>query len=153
MQINAVTREKKKSSPVGPKTKDRTQLSKDYVRVLNKTGFVWCLYTPVSTSVSELEGMCAPEGGILFSFLFLTMYLSWSLCTLYLLAFQVRVTVGDASVCCCACMTSFERCIAPFFVDFNQCRIKRHKGLKERLFWSENTKLARIFWVDQHVWG
>ena len=57
-----------------------------------------------------------------------------NLCTLYLLAFQVRVTVGDAGVCCCARMTSFERCIAPFFVDFNQCRIKRHKGLKERLF-------------------
>ena len=31
------------------------------------------------------------------------MHLWWSLCTLYLLACQVRVTVGDSGLCCCTC--------------------------------------------------
>ena len=31
----------------------------------------------------------------------LWMYLGWSLCTLYLLACQVRVTVGDSGLCWC----------------------------------------------------
>ena len=38
----------------------------------------------------------------------LRMYLWWSLCTLYLLACQVRVTVGDSVLCRCVCVTSFE---------------------------------------------
>ena len=37
------------------------------------------------------------------------MYLWWSLCTLYLHAGQVRVTVGDSDLCCWTCVTSFER--------------------------------------------
>ena len=32
-----------------------------------------------------------------------------SLCTLYLHDCQVRVTVGDSCLCCCPCVTSFER--------------------------------------------
>ena len=36
------------------------------------------------------------------------MYLWWSLCTFYLHAHQVRVTVGDSGLCCCACVTSFK---------------------------------------------
>ena len=32
--------------------------------------------------------------------LLLRMYLWWSLCTLYLLACQVRVIVGDTGLCC-----------------------------------------------------
>ena len=36
-------------------------------------------------------------------------HLWWSLRTLYLLACQVRVTVGDSGLCCCVCVTSFER--------------------------------------------
>ena len=36
------------------------------------------------------------EGGM-----FQTMYLWWSLCTLYLLACQVRVTVGGSGLCYC----------------------------------------------------
>ena len=36
-------------------------------------------------------------------------YLWWSLCPLYLLACQARVTVGDSGLCCCVCVTSFER--------------------------------------------
>ena len=31
----------------------------------------------------------------------LRMHLWWSLCTLYLFACQVRVTVGDSGLCCC----------------------------------------------------
>ena len=53
----------------------------------------------------------------LFSFLCLTefipllmmaMYLWWSLCTLYLLACQVRVTVGDSDLFCYDCVMSFQ---------------------------------------------
>ena len=39
----------------------------------------------------------------------LRMYLWWSLCTKYLHACQVRVTVGDSDLCCCTCVTYFER--------------------------------------------
>ena len=42
----------------------------------------------------------------------------WSLCTLYLLACQVRVTVGDSGLCC-VCLTSFERfSVTPLCVDY-----------------------------------
>ena len=37
------------------------------------------------------------------------MYVWWSLCTLYLIACQVEVTVGDSGLCCCVCVTSFQR--------------------------------------------
>ena len=37
------------------------------------------------------------------------MYLWWCLCTLYLHACQVRVTVGDSGLCCCTCVLYFER--------------------------------------------
>ena len=36
------------------------------------------------------------------------MYLSWSSCALYLLACQVRATVGDSRLCCSVRVTSFE---------------------------------------------
>ena len=39
----------------------------------------------------------------------LRMYLWWSLRTLYLHAFQVRVAVRDSGLCCCTCVTTFER--------------------------------------------
>ena len=32
------------------------------------------------------------------------MYLWWNLCTLYLLACQMRVPVGDLGLCCCVCV-------------------------------------------------
>ena len=38
-----------------------------------------------------------------------TMYLWWSFYTLYLLASQVRVTVGDSGLYCCVSVKSFER--------------------------------------------
>ena len=40
-----------------------------------------------------------------------------SLCTLYLHACQVRVTVGDSGLCCCTCVTYFERQLPPLRVD------------------------------------
>ena len=36
----------------------------------------------------------------------------WSLCTLYLHACQVRVTVGDSGLCCCTLVTYFFRFLA-----------------------------------------
>ena len=33
----------------------------------------------------------------------------WGLCTLYLHACQVKCTVGDSDLCCCTCVTYFER--------------------------------------------
>ena len=45
------------------------------------------------------------------------MSLWWSLRTLYLHARQVRVTVGDSGLFCCACVKSFERELTPLCVD------------------------------------
>ena len=39
------------------------------------------------------------------------------LCTLYLLACHVRITVGVSGLCCCVCVTSFERELTPLCVD------------------------------------
>ena len=39
----------------------------------------------------------------------------WSLYTLYFLACQV--TLGDSSLCCCVCVTSFERWLTPLCVE------------------------------------
>ena len=38
---------------------------------------------------------------------YLRIHLWWSLCTLYLPACQVRVTVGDSGLCCCDCYDVF----------------------------------------------
>ena len=46
----------------------------------------------------------------------LRMYLWRSLCTWYLHACQVRVTVGYSGLCC-TCLTSFERQLTPLFVN------------------------------------
>ena len=35
----------------------------------------------------------------------------------YLLACQVRVTVGDPGLCCCVCVAPFERYLTPSCVD------------------------------------
>ena len=45
------------------------------------------------------------------------MYLWWSLCTWYLHACQVRVTVGNSGLCCCICVTSFKCYWMPLCVD------------------------------------
>ena len=36
---------------------------------------------------------------------------------MYLLACQVRVTVGDSGLCYCTCVTCFERSLTPLCVD------------------------------------
>ena len=43
-------------------------------------------------------------------------YLQWSSCTLYLLACQVQVTVGNSGLCC-VCVTSLECKSAALFMD------------------------------------
>ena len=45
------------------------------------------------------------------------MYIRWSLCTLYLHACQLRVTVGDSGHCCCTGVTYFESKLTPLLVD------------------------------------
>ena len=54
------------------------------------------------------------------------LYLWWSSCTLYLLACQVRVTVGDSGLCCCD--TYFQRqltflCIESAKTAYRELRI------------------------------
>ena len=41
----------------------------------------------------------------------------WDLYTLYLHTCQVRVTVGDSGLCCCTCVTYFERWLTLLCVD------------------------------------
>ena len=48
------------------------------------------------------------------------MHLWCSLCTLYLRACQVRVTMGESGLCCCVC---FERLSTPLCVDFSLWRV------------------------------
>ena len=118
-----------------------------YVWSWTKAGSGLCLYTPVSPSVTEMQGIIympvggSGVGGILFESEFrscvkvevavlgspsltvlmvsvevkqhwtwtiLKMFLWCSSSTLYLLACQVRVTVGNSGRCCCVCVTSFE---------------------------------------------
>ena len=45
------------------------------------------------------------------------MYLWWSLCTLYLHACRVIVTVGNSDLCCCTCIMYFECWLALLCVD------------------------------------
>ena len=70
------------------------------------------LCLPVRTSLRRRQGWKKERGPP-----FLRMYLWWSLCTLNLFACQVRVTVGDSGLCCCVCVTSFERSITHLCVD------------------------------------
>ena len=81
--------------------------SKDYVRSGVKFGSVLCLYTPVSRSVPEMEGMIIVCHGRASSFM--KLYLWRSLCALHLLACQVRLTVDDSGLSCCGCVMSFKR--------------------------------------------
>ena len=45
------------------------------------------------------------------------MYLSWSLCTVYLLACQVRVATGNLGLHCYVCVTFFWCRLAPLLSD------------------------------------
>ena len=55
----------------------------------------------MSPSVPEMEGIYATRRNPFFFLFFLRMYLWWSLCTLYLLACQVKVITCDSGLCCC----------------------------------------------------
>ena len=70
-----------------------------------------------SGSVPKMEGIYSTSGacgsvpkmeGIYTHIPFLGMYLLWHLCTLYLLACQVRVAIGDSGLCfvCMRCLLS-----------------------------------------------
>ena len=84
------------------------------------------------------KGGGGEEGGgalavIIMLFLFLLgtqrMYVWWSLCTLHLVAWQV--TIGSSGLCCCICVTSFERWLTPFCVAFvvdTWCRTRFKSG-------------------------
>ena len=63
----------------------------------------------------------------------------WGLCTLYLLVWQVTITVGDSGLCCCVRVTSVERQLIPFFVssynyDFYACICRNEKKKKNKSF-------------------
>ena len=62
---------------------------------------------PANTGYINLDAWCT------FHMWCMRMYLWWSLCTLYLHACQVRVTVGDSGLCCCTCVTYFEGELTP----------------------------------------
>ena len=71
--------------------------------------------TPITLRVSFILLLfrffrgCAPSEGGLYT------------CTLYLLACQVRVTVGDSGLCYCVCVTSFKHQLTPSCVVSFMC--------------------------------
>ena len=68
------------------------------------------------------------------------MYLWWSLCSLCLLACQVRVSIGDSGLCCCVCVTSFERLFSPLCVD----SLGKSAALDEKTYMKRNQTEARL---------
>ena len=68
------------------------------------------------------------------------MYLWWSLYTLYVLACQVRVTVGDSGLCCNVCVTSLERLFTPLCVD----SLGKSVALDEKTDMKRNRTEARL---------
>ena len=69
------------------------------------------------------------------------MWIWWSLCTFCLLACQARVTVGDSGLCCCICVTSFERWLTPFACWF--CT-SAHEGNKNK--YKKQHLFPTLFW-------
>ena len=78
----------------------------------------------------------------------LSMYLWWSLCTLYLLACLVKGTVVDSGLCCCVCVTSFQRYYLPCVLishelscprSVSDCRtsVNSFTGVGPRQLWAE----------------
>ena len=61
------------------------------------------LHTPFSLSLISLAVSVDVKHHVYLLNPFLRMYFWWSLCTLYLHACQVRVTIGDSGLCCCTC--------------------------------------------------
>ena len=64
------------------------------------------------------------------------------LSTLYLHACQVRVTLGDASLCCFICVTYFERLLSPLCVSSIKCYGQN------RLFWELATPVTEQFVLE-----
>ena len=83
------------------------------------TDWVERLFTDCTDSVERLLTDCTDWVQRLFTD-WLRMYIWWSFCSLYLLACQVRVTVGGSGFCCCVCVMSFERESTPLFIDCSQ---------------------------------
>ena len=79
------------------------QLQPNYVTLFNRMDYrldsVPCRYITIHRDRKGFLRLL--EDAVLVEFLYLV--------NLYLLACQVKVTAGDSSVCCCVCMTSFER--------------------------------------------
>ena len=76
--------------------------SKDHVRSRMKMGSVVCLYTPVSPSVPEMEGVYMPLGASFFKDVRLVEFI-------YLVFTRTPggFTVGDLDLCCCVpCQSS-----------------------------------------------
>ena len=74
----------------------------------------------------------------------LRMYLWWIVCTLYLHACQVRVTVGDLGLCCCTCVTYFKCYLTPRSVDCQKACLKRTV-----LSWVLNSEWGSFFFFLQ----
>ena len=58
---------------------------------------------------------------------YIGMYLSWSLCILYLHACQVKVAVGDSGLCCCTCYV-FRALINSLVCWFPHSSLKIHSA-------------------------
>ena len=79
------------------------QLQPNYVTLFNRMDYqldsVPCRYITIHRDIKGFLRLLEDAG--LVEFLYLI--------KLYLHACQVKVTAGDSGVCCCVCMTSFER--------------------------------------------
>ena len=89
---------------------------RQYYSILSKIGPAVC-YTPVLSSVHRNVGIWPTGKQPFFSFLFLRVRLSWILCTLYYLAHQVTIIVGDSCLCGCVpyCVCDVSRALLPPF--------------------------------------
>ena len=89
----------------------------------------------------------------------LIVQLWWSLCTLYLHACQVRVTVGDSGLCCCTCVkpvlnwafaehtsdssTNYDLFLNWTFISPNMVRAVRRTLIRSQLACNETQASAR----------
>ena len=76
------------------------------------------------------------------------MSLWWSLCTLFLLARQARVTLSDSGLCRWVCVASFERCLTPLFADYGDACQSRHM---DTCFFSI-TAVSRLLLISLCYW-
>ena len=88
------------------------------------------LCTLVLLSVPEMEGMSIY---IYRGHPFLRMYLWCGLCALYVLAFQVRVPIGDSGLCCCIHGINFL-CFLILHKHFRTCCVSSYLFIDSILF-------------------